>query len=136
MFKLKITTVLILLISVVTLNSCAPKVSGAWSISRYETKDNNNQSVSFTNIGTINVDKNGSGYKNISYFLLGTNITDNEPFTWSLNQDKDVMTINSYGSQFSKAWIMLQSSKSHQLWKSTDGGIGVQTLELEKVKTK
>lgn len=122
-----------LLVSVLFFSACTPKIVGTWNVDKYETKEANKQSVTFTNIGTMSFDKKGSGQKNISYLLLNYQNTDNEAFTWTID-NKTIMNINSGNSTFSKAWIILESNKKVQKWKSTDGGSGVQTIEMSKKK--
>jgi len=120
------------MLAVLLFSSCSQKIVGTWSVQKYETKESNNQTVSFTNIGTMTFYKQGSGQKNINYTLLGYNKSDVNPFTWT--SDNGVVTITSYGSDFAKTWIVTEDKKKTQKWKSTDGGTGVQSLELLKNK--
>ena len=127
------TSLTVSLFAVLLFSSCSQKIIGTWSVQKYETTEANKQSVTFTNIGTMTFYKKGSGQKNINYTLFGYNKSDMNPFTWTLDNN-GVMTISSYGSDFSKTWIVTKDNKKSQKWKSTDGGNGVQSLELVKNK--
>lgn len=51
-------------------------------------------------------------------------------FEWT-NTDNTV-TMRGFDTEFARSWIVIENKKSHQIWKSTDGANGVQTLELRK----
>lgn len=113
-----------------TLSSCSTRLTGSWAIQKYETTSSDQQGASLNDIGFMVFDSDGTGQKNISYTIFGTQINDTSPFSWAAT-DKYV-TIESERSAFSKTWIIIENQGKFQKWESTDGSNQVQTLELKK----
>lgn len=112
-----------------SLSSCSPKLTGTWTIGKYENAAPDEQGYSLSNIGTITFLKNGTGQKNIQYTILGTTHTDMFPFKWT--QADAAVNITGDSTTFSKSWIIVTNKRNFQQWKSTNGN-RVQVLELKK----
>ncbi len=110
--------------------SCSHRLSGKWNVN-YETTSPGAQTVSLTNIGTMNFNSNGTGEKQLNYSVMGIQKQDNSPFTWKWEDGKYV-EIKSDNSEFAKTWIVIENKRNLQRWKSTDGGSNVQIIELRK----
>lgn len=115
----------------ISLSSCTSRLIGTWTIQTYETTKPNQQAVTLSNIGTITFFKDGYGEKRVNYTVFGASYNDDLQFRWSTS-DKFV-TIESEGSEFSKTWIMIESTRRIQRWQSTNGGTQVEVLELKKM---
>lgn len=116
--------------ALISLASCSDKIIGAWNIASYEEGTPDSKGVVLTNIGTITFDKNGSGTKDISYSIMGIPMEDKFPFEWKL--ENNVVTIEGEESELSKTWIIVESKRKSQSWKSTDGGNELHKLQLRK----
>ncbi len=110
---------------------CSPQLAGTWNVQRYETVTPGQQAVSLNNIGTLRFRNNGNGEKNLNYTVLGISQNDQTPFKWT-TKDKNYVSIVSDGSDFSKTWIVTESKRKYQKWKSTDGSNNIQIIELKK----
>lgn len=110
--------------------SCAPKLTGAWKIDRYETTKPGGQTIAVNDIGSLTLKKDGSGEKNIQYNVSGVNKTDNTPFGW--HATGPYLGIESPGSDFSRTWIIVTNKRKQQKWRSSDHVTGTQILELSK----
>jgi type 1 fimbria pilin len=113
-------------------SSCTHRLVGVWKVASYETSQVGESGSTFTDIGTITFDKDGTGQKNISYTLIGTTVSDRMPFNWSVNGI--IVNIDGQQSDFVKSWIIIDNKPTYQKWKSTDGSNIVQTIELKKEK--
>lgn len=113
------------------LTSCSHRMVGTWDIKRYENTAPGSVSTTLNNIGTMQFKGNGTGKKEVNYTILGESNNDQSSFLWNWHGGKYVM-IEGADSEFSKTWIIITNKRKHQLWKSTDGTQGVQTLELKK----
>ncbi len=123
--------ILAISLTLTLLTSCSHRLVGSWTIQRYESSTAGQQGAVFTNIGTMQFYKNGTGEKKVSYSILDNPYYDNNPFQWALGDDK-IVTIVGNNSEFSKTWIMITNKRKYQKWKSTDGANKIQTLELIK----
>lgn len=110
--------------------SCSPKLAGTWKVSKYEVTQSGQKTVSVNDIGTMTFRKNGEGQKQIQYTVSGKERTDNSDFGW--HTTGPYLGIESPNSDFSKTWTIITNKRNEQKWKSTDGKIGVQVLELKK----
>ncbi len=121
----------LLALTALFLTSCAPRLTGNWTVKRFETLTPGQPGASLLNIGNILFNTNGTGEKTVNYTLLGADYNDEKPFKWK-SYNGEYMTIESEGSEFSKTWIVVANKKKQQLWKSTDGANKVQIIELER----
>ncbi|MFT3823985.1 MAG: hypothetical protein QM731_08690 [Chitinophagaceae bacterium] len=111
--------------------ACSPRLSGTWTVQRFETSQPGQPGVTLTNIGTLTFKGQGQGEKNIRYSVLGVTRDDQSIFSWEWH-DGVYVTIEGSESEFAKTWIVMVNKKKYQKWKSTDGGDKVQVLELSK----
>jgi hypothetical protein len=119
-----------LLISVVFFSACSHRLTGTWTVSKYETETVGQQGLVLQNIGTMDFKGNGSGEKNLKYTIFGMERNDNMPFKWTATDQ--YVTIESSNSDFDKTWIIFKNKAKFQQWKSTDGKNQIQVLELVK----
>lgn len=129
--KITTTTILTSVLGLLLFTSCSHRLVGTWDIQRYENTVSGAEATTLNNIGTMQFKKNGTGEKKVNYTLLGASKNDDSPFKWNWNNDEYV-TIEGADSEFSKTWIIITNKRKHQLWRSTDGTQGVQTLELKR----
>lgn len=127
-----LSSVGLLSVTLLALTSCSHKLTGTWTVEKYETTTPGKQGVVLSNIGTMTFQKEGSGMNDISYSVLGVKKDDNSSFSWSTYED--FVTINGENSDFSKTWIQLTNKKKVQRWVATDGRNEVQILDLKKQK--
>jgi hypothetical protein len=113
------------------ITSCSPKLTGTWTVQRYESAAPGQNGISVSNIGTMTFKRNGSGEKMLNFQALGIRKEDRLPFKW-VQVDPSYITIDSKGSDFSKTWIIMENKRKFQKWTSTDGSNTVQVLELVK----
>ncbi len=118
------------LVILISMASCAPKITGTWKIISYEESTSGDRGATFSNIGAITFDKDGKGSKEISYSIMGISMEDNLPFTWIM--EDSTITIEGEDSEFAKTWIVIESKRRSQVWKSTDGSDEVHRLKLSK----
>ncbi|WGU68643.1 hypothetical protein QIU19_01245 [Capnocytophaga canimorsus] len=64
------------------LSSCSPKITGTWQVSRYETYTPEKQGVILSNIGTIKLDRDGSGEQHLTYSIFGVTHDEKSPLSW------------------------------------------------------
>lgn len=119
-----------LLLSIVFFSACSHRLTGTWSVSKYETMTAGEPGLVLQNIGTMEFKGNGSGEKNLKYTIFGMDRYDNLPFKWEVNDE--YVTIDSDNSEFDKTWIIFKNKAKFQQWKSTDGKNKIQILELAK----
>lgn len=124
----------ILLALPVIMASCSsPRMLGTWNISKFEVTRQDASNSSVTNAGVVTFMKGNQGVKNISLAPLGVQQADNTPFTWS--QNAGTITVTSDNSEFSKTWIVIKDSRKKQVWRSSESGKNVATIELTKAKS-
>jgi hypothetical protein len=131
LFMKKITTKISMLGLGLFLASCSPKLTGTWTVQRYESAAPGQNGIAVSNIGTMTFKRNGSGEKMLNFQALGVRKDDRLPFTWKKHAPQYI-TIDGKGSDFSKTWIILENKRKFQKWTSTDGSNTVQVLELVK----
>lgn len=108
----------------------AKRLTGEWAIEYYEERNREASNPTMSNIGTITLDRNGTGTKAISYSIMQSNYLDDKPFTWE-NTTKTVTLIGDE-SAFAKAWFIMEDKKTYQEWRSTDDAGNVQIMHLRK----
>lgn len=121
----------IFILSGVFLSSCANRLVGTWNIDNYETTNQASQTSVLRNVGEIIFEKNGSAIKKVDTNFFTNASTNDVPLQWSNVKGKTV-TLSGDDSDFAKTWIVITDKRKTQVWKATDGGNGVQTLELSK----
>jgi hypothetical protein len=114
-------------------NACTieRKIAGTWQIESYSETSDDGSNASAKNIGTIHLDKNGNGSNDLSYRVLGNEKSEKTEFTYEVN-DENITIRTEDESELAKSWIIIESKRKLQKWKSTDGKGNVQTLILKK----
>jgi hypothetical protein len=118
------------LLSVLILSACSPKLSGTWKVDSYKSIVLGKEVMSAQNIGTMTFSGRGKGSKDLKMSIMGTEKNDTSPFTWKLNDN--MLTIQSDGSEISKAWIIVDNKAKYKKVQSTDGADQVQVMEISK----
>ncbi|MGY5848425.1 lipocalin family protein [Salegentibacter sp. HM20] len=77
---MKNATIILLLSLAVT--SCTPKIVGSWNIDRYEIDNYKGENLSARNAGDIQINKNGTGQKNLSIKFFDRQSGQSESFRW------------------------------------------------------
>ncbi|HET8859042.1 lipocalin family protein [Marivirga sp.] len=111
--------------------SLEKNIIGTWQIASYSEESSNGSNANAKNIGEIVLEKNGSGYNDLSYRILGNERVDKTEFTYNVN-DENITIKTDDQSELAKSWIIIESKRKYQRWKSTDGKGNVQTLILIK----
>ncbi len=119
-----------LMMGLLFLSSCSHRLTGTWTIERFQDGAPEEQGYELSHIGTITFKKNGLGEKNLNYSVMGTPYIDQLPFNWSATDNS--VTIQGERTALSKTWIITTNKRNFQQWKSTDGSNKVQVLELKK----
>jgi hypothetical protein len=123
----------LLLFSLLFTVSCSveKQIMGTWQIESYSEESGNGSNANAKNIGTINLDKDGTGSNDLSYRILGSERNEKTDFTYEVsNENITIKTADE--SELAKSWIIIESKRKSQKWKSTDGKGNVQTLILIK----
>lgn len=111
------------------LSSCSPKITGTWQVSRYETYTPEKQGVILSNIGTIKLDRDGSGEQHLTYSIFGVTHDEKSPLTWK-RKGRRVIIGGNY-SEFARTWKITQSKRKIQKWETSEGE-RIQKLELKR----
>jgi hypothetical protein len=125
----------ILMISTTILVSCSAenrlkrRLTGDWTITRYQEENVNGGGGTTANVGTISFSRNGRGTKNLSGIPWRQNIREGREFRWQNSAES--VTIFDQNSIFAKSWIITVNKKKLQEWKSTDRGT-IQVMELRR----
>lgn len=96
-----------------------PKKDGTWKSTSTTYRDfvNNTLDSTYTDTeaSTMVFEKDGTGY---SYT---TNVDSTDAFTWTVNDDNDIVTIcqDFLGASFCVAFDVIESSKDSQTWMTT-----------------
>ncbi len=116
--------------------SLQSQISGTWQISSFEEISASDNVTSSTNIGTLNFDSDGTGYNNIQVRMLGASNANEDDFTWKAGEDFVRLegTRETAGADLIKTWIVTESGRSKQIWKSTTNDGSIQILKLTKEK--
>jgi len=135
---MKAITRIFLLIAAVGMVSCsaqrqlASRLTGEWLIEEYEVLLANGSETKMENAGTIIFNRNGRGQQTFTSAITQIDATNTGDFRW--DNTADVVFIWGSGAQFRKAWIIVNSSRNKQLWRSTDAEGNVQTMKLVRKK--
>ncbi|HEV7350009.1 hypothetical protein [Telluribacter sp.] len=121
---------LILFITIALAGCAGDRLVGTWDVTSFEMQQPGQQGVRVQSIGTITFNSDQTGTKNIRYSVLDRQFTDTLSFNWS--KSEGYITLEGPGSEFAKAWIVVDDDRTTQRWRSTDGENTVQLLELKK----
>lgn len=111
----------------------AKRLVGEWNIASYSEQFHATgaSDVTLTNIGTLTLNKNGTGDKSINFSIMSRTVTDTLNFRWNNTEDK-VTLMGNEESMFVKTWLVMSSKKKEQIWRSTDNEGNSQRMELKK----
>lgn len=136
---MKTTSRIILLVATLVMVSCsaarqlASRIEGEWVIEKYEVLLANGNETKMENAGTIIFYRNGRGQQTFTSAITQLDATNTGDFRW--DNTGEVIFIWGQGAQFRKAWIVVESSRNKQVWRSTDTEGNVQAMTLRKQKT-
>lgn len=109
------------------------KIAGTWNITEYSENGVDGSSSNAVNAGTIEFNRNGTGTNDFEYRIFGDRQKDKRSFTYNVGEDYvTIKPEQNADSIAAKSWIIIESKRSKQLWKSTDGEGNVQTIMLKK----
>lgn len=129
---------LLLVITSLTMISCsaqrqvASRITGDWTIEEYIVLLANGTETKMENAGTITFLRNGRGQQTFSTAITHIDATSNGEFRW--DNTAHVVFIWGTAVQYRKAWIIVNSSRSKQVWRSTDSEGNVQSMHLKRRK--
>lgn len=130
---LLIATAFTLFVSCSAEKKLAKRLVGEWNIVSYSEQFHATgaSEVTLTNIGTLMLNKNGTGDKSINFSIMSRTVTDTLSFNWNNTVDK-VTLMGSEESLFAKTWLVMSSKKNEQVWRSTDNEGNSQRMELKR----
>ena len=107
------------------------RLEGTWEIVQYKTEiQEMRRTAAFPPYRSITFMKKGRGRVAANNEYAAEKGGQGFDFEWT-NTDNTV-TMRGFDTQFARSWIVVENKKNRQVWKSTDGANGVQTLELRK----
>ena len=137
-FLMKTIVKILLLLITLGLSSCsaqrqlASRLEGEWLIEEYEVLFANGSETRMENAGTIVFFSNGRGQQTFTSAITQVDASNTGDFRW--DNTANVVFIWGQQAQFRKAWIIVNSSRNNQLWRSTDTEGNVQSMELTRKK--
>ncbi|MCC6279053.1 MAG: hypothetical protein IT262_00530 [Saprospiraceae bacterium] len=124
-------------LTIFMLGSCASatkqfsnRLQGQWEIVQYKTEIQQLQRTAFPPYRSITFMKKGRGRVSANNEYSAEKGGQGFDFEWSCTEN--TVTMRGFDTDFARSWIVVENKKSKQVWKSTDGANGVQTLELKK----
>ncbi len=132
------TRTFIAVLAITLLSSCASatkqfskRLEGHWEITQYKTEIMQVQrAAAFPPFRSITFLKKGKGRVSANNQYTDEKGGQGFDFDWTCTDN--TVTMRGFDSEFARSWIVIENKKSSQVWKSTDGSNGVQTLELRK----
>ena len=106
------------------------RLEGNWEIIQYKTEIQQLQRTAFPPYRSITFMKKGRGRVSANNEYSAEKGGQGFDFDWSCTEN--TVTMRGFDTDFARSWIVVENKKSSQVWKSTDGANGVQTLELRK----
>ncbi|HOY04979.1 MAG TPA: hypothetical protein PLO67_06230 [Saprospiraceae bacterium] len=107
------------------------RLVGNWEIVQYKTEiQDMRRTTAFPPYRSISFMKKGRGH-----VAANTQYPDEkggQGFDFEWTNTENTVTMRGFDTEFARSWIVVENKKSKQVWKSTDGANGVQTLELRK----
>ncbi|MEE4177947.1 MAG: hypothetical protein V2I46_10590 [Bacteroides sp.] len=130
--KLFLFVVALGMISCSAQRQLASRLTGEWLIEEYEVSMANGSETRMENAGTILFMSSGRGQQTFTSAISQIDASNTGDFRWDNNAN--VVFIWGQDAQYRKAWIIVESSRSKQLWRSTDSEGNVQTMVLTRKK--
>ncbi len=106
------------------------RLEGNWEIVQYKTEIQQLQRTAFPPYRSITFMKKGRGRVSANNEYSDEKGGQGFDFEWTCTEN--TVTMRGFDTDFARSWIVVENKKSSQVWKSTDGANGVQTLELRK----
>lgn len=107
------------------------RLEGTWEIVQYKTEiQEMRRTTAFPPYRSITFMKKGRGRVAANNEYSAEKGGQGFDFEWT--NTENTVTMRGFDTQFARSWIVVENKKSSQIWKSTDGANGVQTLELRK----
>ncbi|MDX9941247.1 MAG: hypothetical protein RBS53_03415 [Bacteroidales bacterium] len=131
-YKISLLLLTLGMISCSAQRQLASRLSGEWIIEEYEVSLANGSETRMENAGTIVFLNSGRGQQTFTSAITQIDASNTGDFRWENNAN--VVFIWGRDAQYRKAWIIVESSRSKQLWRSTDTEGNVQTMILSKKK--
>lgn len=121
-----------LLLLVFFLFSCSDSMVHTWNIDKLEIKRENGKNSTYNNIGTITLNKNGTGNNNFN--IIESDEVDTASFKWEESENNILLKAlkKEESSRLFKAWIITTRDRKKQIWKSTNGKNDIQILEISR----
>lgn len=131
-YKISLLLLTLGMISCSAQRQLASRLSCEWIIEEYEVSLANGSETRMENAGTIVFLNSGRGQQTFTSAITQIDASNTGDFRWENNAN--VVFIWGRDAQYRKAWIIVESSRSKQLWRSTDTEGNVQTMILSKKK--
>ena len=106
------------------------RLEGNWEIVQYKTEIQQLQRTAFPPYRNITFMKRGRGRVSANNEYREEKGGQGFDFEWTCTDN--TVTMRGFDTDFARSWIVVENKKTRQVWKSTDGANGVQTLELRK----
>ncbi|MBK8426453.1 MAG: hypothetical protein IPL27_11020 [Lewinellaceae bacterium] len=106
------------------------RLEGNWEIVQYKTEIQQLQRTAFPPYRNITFMKRGRGRVSANNEYTEEKGGQGFDFEWTCTDN--TVTMRGFDTDFARSWIVVENKKTRQVWKSTDGANGVQTLELKK----
>ena len=125
-----------LLLAAMLLNACtaqrrfSSRLKGEWRIARFEEQSHTGSSSVLENAGTISFGKRGEGYQTFTSALTLGGAPAAGSFTWQ--HTAQTVSIKGVADAYFKVWMVMESKRNRQHWRSTDSFGNVQVLDLER----
>ncbi|MFO7978322.1 MAG: hypothetical protein R6U64_06645 [Bacteroidales bacterium] len=121
---------LLVLVSCSSQRQMASRLEGEWVIDSYKTMMNNGSTTTLENAGTIIFRPNGRGSQTFTNAIAQMDAENTGDFRWE--NESGVVFITGDNADYRKAWIVIDSSRNSQHWRSTDSRGNVQIMQLER----
>jgi len=135
--KNTISGLLVAITMISMLSACASaskqfsrRLEGNWEIVQYKTEIQQLQRTAFPPYRNITFMKRGRGRVSANNEYTTEKGGQGFDFEWTCTDN--TVTMRGFDTDFARSWIVVENKKTRQVWKSTDGANGVQTLELRK----
>ncbi len=130
LIKLFSFTMLLVLVSCSSQRQMASRLEGEWVIDSYKTMMNNGSNTTLENAGTIVFHSNGRGSQTFTNAIAQIDAENTGDFQWE--NESGIVFITGDNANYRKAWIVMNSSRNSQHWRSTDDRGNVQIMLLER----
>ncbi len=106
------------------------RLTGEWTIEKFEVRNADGSTSSMENAGTITFMENGRGTQSFSSTIAHLDAENTGDFRWT--NTSETVSITGENASHPKAWIIMSSKRNTQHWRSTDGQGNIQIMKLRK----